>query len=130
MTPFLNGDKAREKAFNNSPLPSSVTFLAPLPGKQKDCHYHQSSPKARVSKWWSYITRVIKDTLHGIPHHINPMILDTTHTNPMDLVMHIMDIKIIHHHTRLLKMESKKCFSCYVKKWKRLGKSKNKSTIK
>ncbi|MED6176983.1 hypothetical protein PIB30_093431, partial [Stylosanthes scabra] len=55
--------------------------------------------------------------------------LDTTHTNPMDMVMHVMDMKIFHHHTQLLKLASKKLFSCYVKKGKSFGKPKNKSTI-
>ncbi|MED6171043.1 hypothetical protein PIB30_036954 [Stylosanthes scabra] len=58
------------------------------------------------------------------------MLLDTTHTNPTDIVMHIMDMKILHHHTHLLKMASKKLFSCYVRKGKSFGKPKNESAIK
>ncbi|MED6226659.1 hypothetical protein PIB30_106084 [Stylosanthes scabra] len=59
---------------------------------------------------------MIKDALHGILHPTNTMLLNTMHTNPMDMVIHIMDMKILHHHTHLLKLASKKLFSCYVRK--------------
>ncbi|MED6141154.1 hypothetical protein PIB30_100487, partial [Stylosanthes scabra] len=47
----------------------------------------------------------------------------------MDMVMHIMDVKILHHHTHLLKTASKKLFSCYARKEKSFWKHKNESTI-
>ncbi|MED6200173.1 hypothetical protein PIB30_082553 [Stylosanthes scabra] len=44
--------------------------------------------KASVSKSWRKLTCTIKDTLHGNLHPTNIILLDTTHTNLMDMVVH------------------------------------------
>ncbi|MED6112753.1 hypothetical protein PIB30_064480 [Stylosanthes scabra] len=87
---------------------------------------HQGLSKQVIEEANSYNQRYIPWNPPPYQHHA-PQCNDT---NPMNLVMHIMDMKILHHHTDILKMESKKLFSCYVKKGKSFGKPKNESTIK